>query len=759
MRLFHSIKGKLLSFCLCISLVPITVITIVYYLKASSRLKEHQINELAAIAEAKKVHILTGTEAKKGRTVDFSSDGFIRDRLERISRATIPNKNLVKSLNRHLSISKKPLDPKIMGIAVLNTKGIVVAATHEGWIGKDLSSETVFLQGMETPQKTAYLAPPDRSPLCGEICVCITAPITSRKFTNEKTGIIINCYDLDILHEVTTPSARRGTTGEVYLVNRNMVMITRSRFIEDAPLRLRVDTEPVRKILATGQEMTGTYPDYRGVPVVGVSLYLPEYDWILLSEIDEAELFAPLRSLGIIALMLGSVCGTAVIGMGVLFSVSISRPINRLKNATDKFAHGNLQQRVVIDSGDEIGGLASSFNIMADNLQREIINANKANEAKSLFLSSMSHELRTPMNSILGFAQLLKNDTNEPLSASQSQSVDVILNSGNHLLALINDVLDLSRIESGQLTVSDEPIRLEQVIQEIIGAFESIAENSGITIINKVRQCNMFIKADKTRLKQVLTNLMSNAIKYNKPGGKVTVACKLSGSNLVRLSIQDNGFGIPKEKLTSLFKPFERLGQEKSNIEGTGIGLTITKRLVELMGGSIWVESVEGTGTKFIVEFKKIEAHRAETQSQEKTYTTDNQHIHKPTMKKTLLYIEDNPANMKLVENILKRRESIVLLTATDAESGIRLATEKIPDVILMDINLPGLDGYTALKILKNHDTTKAIPVIAVSANAMLGDIEKGRSAKFADYITKPINVNAFLAALDNALKETGREP
>ncbi len=378
--------------------------------------------------------------------------------------------------------------------------------------------------------------------------------------------------------------------------------------------------------------------------------------------------------------------------------------------------------------------------------------AKAANEAKSTFLSSMSHEIRTPMNSILGFAQILLSNQDEPLTEPQKKNVTHILDSGYLLLNLINEVLDLSSIESGKVRLSLEGVEVASVIDEVVASVEPMELSYKINITNSVEHSGQYIMVDYTRLRQILINLLSNAIKYNRVDGTVTIWTELTEANMIRINVEDTGTGVAKDRLESLYEPFNRLGAEKLNIEGTGIGLTITKRLVELMGGSIHVESEVGKGTKFSVEFEKTEAPASETDITEDV-SDGCQHLD-ITERKIILYVEDNPANLKLVENILKRRPNIVLLTASQAQSGIEITRTQQPDVVLMDINLPGIDGFEALRLLKSSDGTKRIPIIAISANAMPEDIEKGNASGFIEYITKPININKFLEVIDNILAD-----
>lgn len=752
MVLFKSIRSKLLFFCLSLSLIPIAVITVIFSVKSYTALKKHHVGELSLIAESKMTHLHTALQGKKGRTVDFSSDGFIKDTLEKLNKDNCNRERLVKALNQHLVKHKRPLDPNIFDIAVVNSTGTVVASTSQQWIGRRYANTPFFMKAMSAAYGDATVHQPSFCEICKENSLFVTAPITSRRSTHgEKLGIIINCYDLAVLNDVMKTDVSM-TTGTVYLVNREKRMITPSRFIENAPLNLLVDTTPVKRALTSGRGMIGRYPDYRGVTVFGVSIYIPEYEWLLVAEVDKAELLAPLASLAVVLFVVSATCVVLVVTAGILYSLSISRPINKLKSTAQKIASGELWRRVRLKNRDEIGELATSFNTMTEKLHSAIDEANRANEAKSLFLSSMSHELRTPMNSILGFAQLLKNDTNLPLMDTQRQSVELILSSGNHLLALINDILDLSRIEAGRLSLSPEIVLVDCVIEEVVASIKSIAVKDAVTVVCKFVQSGVYVMADSTRLKQVLTNLLTNAVKYNRKKGSVVVSYEVRDNDMLRIQVEDTGYGIPGDKLGMLFQPFSRLGKELTDIEGTGIGLTITKRLVELMNGCIGVESVVGKGTLFYIDLKRVP--KPALAMDKKTDITSMQKPQK-IKNRTMLHVEDNPGNLVLVQSILKRRPQIELLSATSAESGIEIARAKRPDVILMDINLPGMSGYEALEILRDGEETKKIPVVAISANAMVKDVEKGKAAGFVNYITKPINVSYFLQVVDDVLKET----
>ncbi|MHB1459717.1 MAG: PAS domain S-box protein [Armatimonadota bacterium] len=384
------------------------------------------------------------------------------------------------------------------------------------------------------------------------------------------------------------------------------------------------------------------------------------------------------------------------------------------------------------------------------------IAAEKANQAKSEFLSSMSHELRSPLNAILGFAQLMENDTPPP-SPSQTTSISQILESGWYLLSLINEILDLATVESGKIALSMEPVSVADVFREIQTMMEPQVRKRDITISFPHIDTSSYVRADRTRLKQVMINLISNAIKYNQTGGSIIVESSEVAPENIRISVKDTGIGISSEKVAELFQSFNRLGLENSSVEGTGIGLVMSKRLVELMSGVIGVESELGVGSVFWIELR---SDTAPTLTREQVPPAEvaissagvGHAVH------TILYVEDNPANLKLVEQLITRHSDLRLLTAVDAMTGIELARSMQPDVILMDINLPGISGVEAMKILHDQPETAHIPIIAVSANAMPSDIKRGLEAGFFRYLTKPLIIKEFETTIRMALEHLNTE-
>jgi signal transduction histidine kinase/ActR/RegA family two-component response regulator len=383
--------------------------------------------------------------------------------------------------------------------------------------------------------------------------------------------------------------------------------------------------------------------------------------------------------------------------------------------------------------------------------------AEKANLAKSDFLSSMSHELRSPLNAILGFAQLMESATPAPTD-SQKESISQILQAGWHLLELINQVLDLAVIESGKVSVSSEAVSVAEVMAECQAMMEPQAQQRGVSMTFSRCDDPFFVSADRTRLKQIVINLLSNAIKYNQEHGTVSVDCATRTLGRTRISVKDTGAGLSPEKVAQLFQPFNRLGQEAGGVAGTGIGLMVSKKLAELMGGTLGVESIPGVGSVFWCELTSMAAPQLIVENAEAARPEEPDEVGAARLR-TVLYVEDNPANMKLVEQLIARRPDLRLLTAVNGTLGIEVARASQPTLILMDINLPGISGVEAMKLLRKDPATAHIPVVALSANAMRREVETSLGVGFFRYLTKPIKVNELMDTLDAALEFAAETP
>jgi len=381
--------------------------------------------------------------------------------------------------------------------------------------------------------------------------------------------------------------------------------------------------------------------------------------------------------------------------------------------------------------------------------------AERANRAKSEFLSNMSHELRTPLNAILGFGQLLKLQV-DTLSDEQQDSVSEIIQAGNHLLYLINEVLDLAKIESGQLKVSIEKVDVDDILQQCLSLIENHADERNISLVNSLNYKGYNVQADSSRLKQILLNLLSNAVKYNSESGCIIIDSETIDSQRLRISITDSGDGLSEDEIAQLFSSFVRLDATQ-HVEGTGIGLVITKHLIELMDGEIGVQSTKGKGCTFWIELPLGSLEQSGEVEKDTKSVVQIAPLMKQKRKFTILYIEDNKANLRLVTKLFERRPEVKFWSATESIEGLALVKKHNPDMILLDINLPEMDGYEILKCLQKDKLTCNTPVIAISANAMQKDIDKGFEAGFSDYLTKPVNVDTFYSIVDSALLEAGK--
>ncbi|MEZ4405062.1 MAG: PAS domain S-box protein [Polyangiales bacterium] len=371
----------------------------------------------------------------------------------------------------------------------------------------------------------------------------------------------------------------------------------------------------------------------------------------------------------------------------------------------------------------------------------------RASAAKSEFLSSMSHELRTPLHAILGFASLLRRDRAEPLSERQREMVDHILKGGDHLLRLVNEVLDLARIESGRVALSLEPVAVSHVMSEALNTLEPLAQRSNITLAGARGDAavDYVVMADRTRLTQVLLNLGSNAIKYGREGGNATFSVARAEDGWVRLAVRDDGVGIDPGRRDEIFVPFQRAGQETGAIEGTGIGLALSRRLAELMGGRMGFDSAPGQGSVFWVELPE----HARVDALPAVKPASVAAVDGPP--RDVVYIEDNPANVAFMRALLAELPGARLHVAGSAELGLELVRALVPRAVILDVNLPGMSGLEAARVLKAHPETRGVPLIGLSA-APLKQERRG-TRRFDHYFTKPVDVASFSALMSELLK------
>ena len=470
---------------------------------------------------------------------------------------------------------------------------------------------------------------------------------------------------------------------------------------------------------------------------------------------------AALKWLGIAASAASLLVSGAI---AFLLSRRIVRPLTAAAAVADHIAAGDLQTAIPSPGMDETGRLLRSMAIMQDSIrvmvEREAAaraaaeqdreRAEAANRAKTQFLANMSHELRTPLNSVLGFAQVLEMNAKEPLTPRQARQVGQIRKSGRHLLSLIDEVLDLSRIEAGNITLTIEEVPLAPVLEQVAATLRPLAAETGVGLTVSLVRDDLAVMADRTRLLQILINLGSNAIKYSHRNGKAALVAGPGHAGRVRLSVIDDGVGIPLHRQSELFQLFNRLGAEETGVQGAGIGLALSRRLVLLMKGQLDLQSAPGSGTMVNVELPAARGAPVAEAGTKPAVVEPVDHLDGYT----LLYVEDDAVNVMLMQGLVDSLPNVRLLIAAEAEAGLLLARAQQPDIIVLDINLPGMDGFAMLKELKRMPATQRIPVMALSASAMPSAIERGKAAGFARYLTKPIDVDQFLAVIDQLLGE-----
>jgi signal transduction histidine kinase/CheY-like chemotaxis protein len=591
-------------------------------------------------------------------------------------------------------------------------------------------------------------------------------------------GIVFSDLVVEIRDErlPAAASARSGRLG--YLLVRSTFSVSPPGIISRL---VGQDT-----VVAIGNRTGGTWTDFSKVvpaPVVdltragvieyrtadgerrvGATANIPETSWVALVDFPRAGLVAPAQRFleGMIPVALFFVAsGTILAGM---LAARITIPLAELSRATASIAGGDYSRRVATRRRDEIGRLDRAFNAMTGQIQEaqqrlearvaertaELAGArheaDRANRAKSEFLSLMSHDLRTPLNAILGFAQLLKEDH---LDAEQHEHVCQILSGGQHLLDLISDVLDITRIETGQLSLSLEPMSVRDVVHRAVELVKPLAAQRDITLEIDAIAPHQGVRADRQRLHQILLNLLSNAVKYNRHGGRVTLAIVPTLPGRCRISVTDTGAGIPDSKVALLFQPFERLGAEQTSIEGTGLGLALSRALAEAMGGSLGVTSVVDSGSTFWVELAEAE-HQDEMVSA--TPSTQPAVHTRAAQGGVVLYIEDNLSNVRLIERILGKRPAIELLHAPHGAAGLAMVRERHPDLVLLDMHLPGMSGEEVLRDLWSDPATRSLPVVVMTADATPGLARRLKAAGATAYLTKPLDVAEVLQIVDSLL-------
>lgn len=607
MKTFWSIKRKLLIFALCISLIPILVITILFYLSARGSV-EKQINQkMIAVAESKALHIEAFLKTIRGRTIDFCSDGYIRDKLDIINQKVLLEQDAVVDLSSHLKNNKMPLDPDIASITVLNTTGTVVASTIKSIIGNDFSNHEEFVHIVSKNKKEVFTHRPHFQQYLNHSTMEVAAPVTSME-SGQTIGIIINAYNQEIINDITSNREGMGNSGEIVIglkEDGTIQFINTLKYTPGATTTLKIPlndeaAEPMRLALE-GKYGTIIGHDYRDINVIAAYRYIPLIGWGLVAKMDKAEAFGPLTVLRNIAIVLGGVSSIAVILVGISFSISTSRPINRLTAAAVKISNGNYDYSVEIDRHDEIGALAVSFNSMTSKLTHEINEHEKAearltglNKELEAFCYSVSHDLRAPLRGIEGFSRALEEDYADKFDLQGKDYLRRICTASHKMDNLITDLLDLSRITRSKM--KHEKVDLSALVKSKALELQETEPERQVEFVIAEGDCT---DGDTKLLKIAIDNLMDNAWKFTGKHSQARIEFGISlqdGESVYFIS--DDGVGFDMTYADKLFGAFQRL-HSITEFEGTGIGLATVNRIIQRHGGNIWAEGEIGQGAKF----------------------------------------------------------------------------------------------------------------------------------------------------------------
>ncbi|NJR62022.1 MAG: response regulator [Cyanobacteria bacterium CRU_2_1] len=777
-----SLMVRLVGSFSVLSLLTVSLVGALAFLRAKDALRQAVFDQLSAVASSKEEEFNRWISAQRLEVFLLARSPELSTQIQPLltqAMTSPPFKAAYSDLRPYLSSVVKSRPDWQEAFILSNDGGKIILSTNPSYEGQYRLSDAYYMQGrLGTYVQNVY-----PSPLTGKPTMTVATPLIDSQGRSQ--GVLVINLNLRRMDGIISERTGLGETGETYLVDRFNEFVSADRFGRPEFAR-GVHTTGIDAAL-DGKDGTGLYRDYTGTSVIGVFRWLENQELALLVEMDQEEAFAPARQLA------GAIFAVGIVSAGVLalgvywLARRITRPILAIAETASQVAAGDLEAEAPVLTEDEVGVMATSFNQMTRQLKRsrdeledysrtleqkveqrtaELAHAveaaeaaraiaEDANKTKSQFLANMSHELRTPLNAIIGYSEMLREESDDRGYQGFSNDLQTIYREAKHLLGLINDILDLSKIEAGKVELYLEPIEVATLIEDISVTIQPLLERNHNTLKVQLPESPGDIKADRTRVRQILLNLLSNACKFTEQGTiLLTVQRNESdrmkanhqASPVIQFQVSDTGIGMTPEQLGRLFQAFSQADASTTRkYGGTGLGLTISRRLCQMMGGDILVQSEYGKGTTFTVTLPvEVPDPKAVLQS------TANE-ASKPAQTSTILVIDDDAATRELVQRYLEK-EGFQVVTAATGERGLELARQLRPDAITLDVMMPTMDGWSVLSALKDDPVVANIPVVMLT---LVDDRELGFALGASDYITKPLDWKTLAPILKKHQQQT----